>query len=157
MNSRVCQAFDDQTGLLRTLGQDIRSPLAIAQAILERVKPEKERGQIETQLTRAQSIVDANAGTFTNFTENALKYSQCVRLGLAILRTVAVEQGGQVRLENRPEGGLRAVVKIPSGQQRQTRGFGLCRQSPSRRLGHQIFVTGQQGRQQNQRDKRRRQ
>jgi len=34
-------------------------------------------------------------------------------LGLAIARTVARAHGGDVRLENRPEGGLRAVLTLP--------------------------------------------
>ena len=35
-------------------------------------------------------------------------------LGLAIARTIARGHGGDVRLENRPEGGLRAILSIPS-------------------------------------------
>jgi signal transduction histidine kinase len=34
-------------------------------------------------------------------------------LGLAIARTIARSHGGDVRLENRPEGGLRAIVTLP--------------------------------------------
>lgn len=33
-------------------------------------------------------------------------------LGLTIVRTIANRLGGQVRLENRPEGGLRATLQM---------------------------------------------
>jgi signal transduction histidine kinase len=38
-------------------------------------------------------------------------------LGLSIARTIIRSHGGDVRLENRPEGGLRAVVSLPRGEQ----------------------------------------
>ena len=36
-----------------------------------------------------------------------------VGLGLAIARSVARSHGGDVLLENRPEGGLRAILRLP--------------------------------------------
>lgn len=38
-----------------------------------------------------------------------------VGLGLAIARTIVQAQGGLVKLQNRPEGGLQAVVRLPLG------------------------------------------
>jgi two-component system, OmpR family, sensor kinase len=35
-------------------------------------------------------------------------------LGLAIARTIARGHGGDVRLENRPDGGLRAILSMPA-------------------------------------------
>lgn len=37
------------------------------------------------------------------------------RLGLATARAVVREHGGELRLSNRPGGGLRATVRLPSG------------------------------------------
>jgi signal transduction histidine kinase len=37
-----------------------------------------------------------------------------IGLGLAIARTVARSHGGDVRLQNRPEGGLRATLSLPA-------------------------------------------
>jgi two-component system sensor histidine kinase QseC len=39
-------------------------------------------------------------------------------LGLTIVNTIATRLGGQITLVNRQEGGLRATLSIPDGQQR---------------------------------------
>ncbi|MEM8554853.1 MAG: HAMP domain-containing sensor histidine kinase [Pseudomonadota bacterium] len=219
MNDRVSQSIDYQIGLLRSLGHDIKGPLAAAHGMLGRLPPDHTRTQIENQLDRAQSIVESimhysravmrdgelektdlaelletladevrdNGGTatldapdglqvvcrvdateraFRNLMDNAIAYgggvhirltqtddmavavfdddgpgipvnmldrvfSPFVRLdedergsglGLAIVRTIALDQGGSVRLENRPECGLRATFELPMGSGGDTSG-----------------------------------
>jgi len=210
MNARVSQATDYQIGLLRSLGHDLKGPLASVKRLAGGVQPHETRDQIETRLDCVQSIVedimsfsravtrdgelevtdmaamlntvvdeqadlgiDAVADTpdrllltcrtnamercLRNLVENAVKYGGSVRasltqeageaviriedsgpgipeyevenafqpfyrladdergsgLGLAIARTIVVDQGGTLTLSNRPEGGLRAELRLP--------------------------------------------
>ncbi|MEL7117222.1 MAG: HAMP domain-containing protein, partial [Pseudomonadota bacterium] len=59
MNGRVSQSIDYQIGLLRSLGHDLKGPLAAATKLLADVKPESTREQIKTRLERVRGIVDA--------------------------------------------------------------------------------------------------
>jgi|GEM_PF-6824984 len=210
MNGRITQSIDYQIGLLRSLGHDLKGPLASANRLLDEVKPESTREQIELRLSRVRAIVDsimnfsravmrdspmqrtdlaelvntlvaeqqemgahveieapeslpvtcrinATERAIRNLLENALKYGGraqirlskeddmavlCIEdsgpgipedmleevfvpfrrladniegsgLGLAIARTIAVDQGGTVSIFNRPEGGLRAELRLP--------------------------------------------
>lgn len=210
MNARVSQATDYQIGLLRSLGHDLKGPLAAISRLVSDVGPNATRVQIEARLHSVQSIVEdimsfsravmrdgelevtdmasmldtvideqvelgANAIADTpdrlllkcranamqrclrNLVENAIKYGGSVRatlaqdgeeavvqidddgpgipedeiesafqpfyrlahdergsgLGLAIARTIVIDQGGTLSLSNRPEGGLRAELKLP--------------------------------------------
>jgi signal transduction histidine kinase len=38
-----------------------------------------------------------------------------IGLGLSVARSIARSHGGDVRLENRPGGGLRAILTLPQG------------------------------------------
>jgi signal transduction histidine kinase len=59
MNARVSQATDYQIGLLRSLGHDLKGPLASVGRLVSTVGPEETRAQIETRLGSVQSIVEA--------------------------------------------------------------------------------------------------
>lgn len=59
MNDQVSQSIDYQIGLLRSLGHDIKGPLAAADRMLAGVQPDTTRAQIETRLSRVRGIVDA--------------------------------------------------------------------------------------------------
>lgn len=210
MNARVSQATDYQIGLLRSLGHDLKGPLAAVSRLVGDVGPCKTRDQIETRLGRVQLIVEdiiafsravardgnlevtdmaamldtvideqadlgADAVAITpdrlllkcranamerclrNLVENALKYGGSVKatlrndgdeaviqidddgpgipedeiessfqpfyrladddcgngLGLAIARTIVIDQGGTLGLSNRTTGGLRAELHLP--------------------------------------------
>ncbi|HSF96156.1 MAG TPA: ATP-binding protein, partial [Thermohalobaculum sp.] len=205
MGERVSQSVDYQIGLLRSIGHDLKGPLAAIRLMLGSVGPETTRQQIEDRLERAMGIINAimafsratmrdgemeqtdlaalleavveeQAGLghdvslqvpnqlyvscrfnavermLRNLVENAVKYGGSARasltaeqgeaviridddgpgiseaeletvfmpfhriatdtegtgLGLAIVRSIAVDHGGSARLQNRPEGGLRA-------------------------------------------------
>lgn len=210
MSERVTQASDYQIGLLRSLGHDLKGPLAAMSLLLHKVAPDETRQQIETRLDGALAIVSAimrftratmrdgeivaldlpsllealveeqadmghtvaadlqpgvtiraryNAmeRVFRNLIENGVKYGGSVRvtlhesgglaeihvddngpgipeekletvfrpferlaqdasgsgLGLSIVKSIVVDHGGVVGLQNRPQGGLRVVVTIP--------------------------------------------
>jgi len=210
MGERVSQSAAYQIGLLRSLGHDLKGPLATIRQMLVSVGPETTRQQIELRLERVLAIIGSimefsratmrdgemektdlgallevileeqaelgHAATATvpnrlyvscrynaaermirNVVENAIKYGGTARaslraegdeavirvdddgpgiaeaeleiafapfrristetegtgLGLAIARTIAVDHGGSVRLSNRPEGGLRAEIRLP--------------------------------------------
>lgn len=210
MNARVSQATDYQIALLRSIGHDLKGPLAAARRLVIDVGPNETRRQIDARLESVQGIVEAimsfsratmrdgplertdlselvhavideqadqghaaeaetpgrllidcrvNATqrVLRNLVENAVKYGGSARarvfvegaeavvqvdddgpgmredaltdafqpfyrlsedtpgsgLGLAIARTIAVDQGGSVSISNRPEGGLRAELRIP--------------------------------------------
>ena len=210
MRERVSQAADYQIGLLRSLGHDLKGPLAAMGLLLHKVGPEETRQQIEARLDGALAIVSAimrftratmrdgeivaidlpslldalveeqadlgHASTadlqegvtirgrynamqrvFRNLIENAVKYGGSTRvtlrvvdgqvavyvddtgpgipeenletvfrpferlaedaagsgLGLSIAKSIVIDHGGTVSLQNRPEGGLRATVTLP--------------------------------------------
>ncbi|MEM9764209.1 MAG: HAMP domain-containing sensor histidine kinase [Pseudomonadota bacterium] len=210
MNEQLSQSIDYQIGLLRSLGHDIKGPLAAADRLLGEVRPESTRAQIEARLTRVRGIVDAimnfsravmrdgdvertdlvemletlvaeqeddgkdaaleapdslpilcrvdaTERALRNLIENAIKYGDRAKvrvfsedgfavvwvddsgpgippemldtvfdpflrldddadgsgLGLAVTRTIALDQGGRVHLSNLPEGGLRASFSLP--------------------------------------------
>ena len=58
MNARVSQATDYQIGLLRSLGHDLKGPLAAVSRLVSEVGPNDTRAQIETRLGNVQAIVE---------------------------------------------------------------------------------------------------
>ncbi|MEM7709741.1 MAG: ATP-binding protein [Pseudomonadota bacterium] len=59
MNARVSQATDYQIALLRSIGHDLKGPLAAARRLVVDVGPNETRRQIEARLENVQSIVEA--------------------------------------------------------------------------------------------------
>lgn len=57
MNARITQATDYQIGLLRSLGHDLKGPLAAVKRLAGNVQPHETRDQIETRLERVDTIV----------------------------------------------------------------------------------------------------
>ncbi|MEO0487687.1 MAG: ATP-binding protein [Pseudomonadota bacterium] len=210
MNARVSQATDYQIGLLRSIGHDLKGPLAAVERLVSDLGPNETREQIERRLGSVQGIVDsimsfsravmrdgdmeetnlsevlhtladeqqdvghdvpveaparllvtcrlnATERCIRNLIENAIKYGGAARarlfeqsgevvlwidddgpgvpqdeletvfqpfrrlaqdtqgtgLGLAIAQTIAIDQGGSLSLSNRPEGGVRAELRLP--------------------------------------------
>ena len=56
---------------------------------------------------------DAVFEPFTRLESSRSQETGGVGLGLAIARTVVRAHGGDIRLENRVEGGLKAVISLP--------------------------------------------
>jgi signal transduction histidine kinase len=52
---------------------------------------------------------------FTRLEESRNKETGGIGLGLALARAIVREAGGDIRLENRPEGGLAAAITLPRG------------------------------------------
>ncbi|MCT4553320.1 MAG: HAMP domain-containing histidine kinase [Pelagimonas sp.] len=105
MNDQVSQSIDYQIGLLRSLGHDIKGPLAAADRLLSEVRPDTTRAQIEARLFRVRSIVDA----IMNFSRAIMRDGEAEPTDLVeMLETLVAEQD-----ENGEDAVLQAPESLP--------------------------------------------
>ncbi len=105
MNDQVSQSIDYQIGLLRSLGHDIKGPLAAADRLLSEVRPDTTRAQIEARLFRVRSIVDA----IMNFSRAVMRDGEAEPTDLVeMLETLVAEQE-----ENGEDAVLDAPGRLP--------------------------------------------
>ena len=50
---------------------------------------------------------------FTRLESSRNRETGGIGLGLALARAIVADAGGEIRLENRPEGGLDAIIALP--------------------------------------------
>jgi signal transduction histidine kinase len=89
MNARVSQSTDYQIGLLRSLGHDIKGPLASVDRLVTDINPDETRAQIERRLGRVHDIIDS----IMSFSRAVMRDGELERTDLAaILEAVIDEQ-----------------------------------------------------------------
>ncbi len=92
MNERVTQAVDYQIGLLRSLAHDLKGPLAGIKQLVESVRPDTARDQIEARLDRVQSIVDS----IMTFSRAVMRDGDFQRVDLALLLEVVIDERSEL-------------------------------------------------------------
>jgi len=99
MNARVSQSVDYQIGLLRSLGHDLKGPLASVGRLVGSVGPETTRQEIETRLEKVQGIVDS----ILSFSRAVMRDGALEKTDLATLTETVIDDfvdaGGDVKGE----------------------------------------------------------
>lgn len=92
MSERVGQAADYQVGLMRSLGHDLKGPLAAMGVLLRKVGPEETRQQIEARLSGAVAIVS----TIMRFTRATMRDGEIVDIHFPSLLEALVEEQAEL-------------------------------------------------------------
>jgi len=92
MGERVAQSTDYQIGLLRSLGHDLKGPLAAMRQMLGTVGPETTRQQIEDRLERALGII----GSIMEFSRATMRDGEMEETDLAALVEAIVEEQAEL-------------------------------------------------------------
>jgi len=107
-------------------------PIALKRAIvnlIDNALKYGERARVRVQVTDAQCILqidDDGPGIAPEFQDSVFepffrvensrnRDTGGIGLGLAAVRSIVLDHGGEVRVQNRKEGGLRATVSLPIG------------------------------------------
>lgn len=88
MGERVTQSVDYQLGLLRSLGHDLKGPMAAMRSMLASVGPDTTREQIERRLERMNAIV----GAIMSFSRATMRDGAIEETDLAALVEAVVEE-----------------------------------------------------------------
>ncbi|MFY0681507.1 MAG: HAMP domain-containing histidine kinase [Thalassovita sp.] len=106
MNERIGQSFEYQTGLLHSIGHDLKGPLASVQRVVPSIEDPGTRAKIEGRMQRAQTTVDA----ILSFSRAVLRDDELEEVDLSALVSTVVEEQADLGADAAYDGLNRLIV-----------------------------------------------